>query len=256
MEGADSHGGSQGGRLPALTSHGHLLGGRVSYTQPAEGYRSGIEPVLLAAAVPARLGERVLEGGAGAGAALLCLAARVPGLHGVGVEREAVLVTLAEQNAIANRQPDVRFIGADMATFSDVGWFDHAMANPPYHAPAGTASPVPARQAAKRGHPGLVAMWAAVLARHLRPRGTLTFILASAILPAAMTALADADCPPVALLPLWPKSGRPAKLVLLQGAKGSRSPLRVLPGLVLHEPDGAFTPQAEAILRHGQVLAL
>ena len=70
-------------RLPGCAppaTDGHLLGGRVSYAQPREGFRSGIEPVLLAAAIPARPGEHVLEGGSGAGAALLCLAARVPGL--------------------------------------------------------------------------------------------------------------------------------------------------------------------------------
>ena len=51
-------------------TQGHLLGGRVRYAQPRSGFRSGIEPVLLAAAVPARPGERVLEAGSGAGAAL------------------------------------------------------------------------------------------------------------------------------------------------------------------------------------------
>ena len=81
---------------------GYLLGGRVRYAQPRQGFRSGIEPVLLAAAVPARAGERVLEGGTGAGAALLCLAARVPGVHGVGIERDGTLVSLARRNASAN----------------------------------------------------------------------------------------------------------------------------------------------------------
>ncbi len=81
------------------TTQYHLLGGRVSYIQPAEGFRAGIEPILLAAAVPARSGERVLEAGSGAGAALLCLAARVPGVLGFGVEQEARLVLLAIDNA-------------------------------------------------------------------------------------------------------------------------------------------------------------
>ena len=65
---------------------GSLLGGRVPYCQPAQGHRSGIEPVLLAASIPARAGARVLEGGSGAGAGLLCLAARVPDISGLGLE--------------------------------------------------------------------------------------------------------------------------------------------------------------------------
>ncbi|MEL6264223.1 MAG: methyltransferase, partial [Pseudomonadota bacterium] len=61
-------------------THDRLLGGRVGLTQPRQGYRAATDPVLLAAAVPAAAGETVLELGIGAGAAVLCLAARVPGL--------------------------------------------------------------------------------------------------------------------------------------------------------------------------------
>jgi tRNA1Val (adenine37-N6)-methyltransferase len=52
-----------------VTTEGHLLGGRIRYRQPDTGFRSGLEPVLLAASVPARPGEHVLEAGTGAGAA-------------------------------------------------------------------------------------------------------------------------------------------------------------------------------------------
>ena len=265
MAGPRPHGRSQGRRLPALTAIGsaprattndHLLDGRVRYAQPAEGFRSGIEPVVLAAAVPARPGERVLEGGAGAGAALLCLAARVSGLHGVGVEHDPALVAIAKRNAVSNSRPDIHFIVADLAALPDLGRFDHALANPPYHPSAGTASPHMAREAAKRGQPGLFTLWAAALAKHLRPRGTLTFILPAAAVPACLEAFTAAGCSPGTLLPLWPKAGRPAKLVLLQGVKGGKAPLRLLPGLILHDANGAYTPQAEAILRHGQGLSL
>ncbi|MBF0393554.1 MAG: methyltransferase, partial [Alphaproteobacteria bacterium] len=55
-----------------------LLDGRVRLRQPTHGYRAAIDPVFLAAAVPAGAGQRVLDAGCGAGAALLCLCARVP----------------------------------------------------------------------------------------------------------------------------------------------------------------------------------
>ncbi len=233
---------------------GHLLGGRVRYDQPRRGFRSGIEPVVLAAAVPARPGERVLEGGSGAGAALLCLASRVPELLAVGLERDAALVALANQNAAANHWPAIRFMTGDVAAPPELGVFDHACANPPYHVAAGTPSPDEARQAAKRATEDLLAVWVGSLARHLKPRGTLTLILPSARLPDGMAALREAACGPRAVLPLWPKPGRQTKLLLLQGVKGSREPFRLLPGLVLHNEDGSFTPDAEAILRDGRNL--
>jgi hypothetical protein len=55
-----------------------LLGGRIRLNQPAAGYRVAIDPVFLAAAVPAEPHQLVLDVGCGAGGAMLCLAARVP----------------------------------------------------------------------------------------------------------------------------------------------------------------------------------
>ncbi|HEX6441067.1 MAG TPA: methyltransferase, partial [Stellaceae bacterium] len=63
--------------------------------QPANGARVGIDPVFLAAAVPAQPNQRVLDIGCGSGAASLCLAARVPGLHITGLELQRGLARLA-----------------------------------------------------------------------------------------------------------------------------------------------------------------
>ena len=238
------------------TTDGHLLDGRVRYAQPRRGFRSGIEPVLLAAAIPARQGSLVLEGGCGAGAALLCLAARVVGVEGLGIDRDAGLVALASQNASANGWPNLRFMAADIASLPPLGTLDHACANPPYHSETGTPSPDASRRAAKRGTAGVLAVWAEALARPLRSGGTLTFILPAGLLPQAAVAFTDAGCPPTAMLPLWPKTPHPAKLVLLRGIRGSRAAFRVLPGLVLHRADGSFTAEADAILRGGSALDL
>ena len=64
-----------------------FLGGLVHLWQPRSGYRAGVDPVLLAATIPAVSGQRVLELGCGVGAAVLCLGARVAGLELVGVEK-------------------------------------------------------------------------------------------------------------------------------------------------------------------------
>jgi tRNA1Val (adenine37-N6)-methyltransferase len=238
------------------TTEGHLLDGRVRYAQPREGFRSGIEPVLLSAAIPARSGECVLEAGSGAGAALLCLFARVPGIRAIGIEQNALLVNLARRNAEANGWSQLRFEVTDIGALSELGQFDHACANPPYHPSGGTLSPDDRRNVAKRGPRSLLGEWARSLAQHLRPRGTLTFILPAALLPQALAAFNQADCRATVTLPLWPKAGHPAKLMLLRGVKGSRSPFRLLPGLVLHNGDGTFTAEAEAVLRGGSPLLL
>ena len=239
--------------MPA--TEGTLLGGRLRYAQPADGFRSGIEPVLLAAAIPARPGERVLEAGSGAGAALLCLAARVPGIVGLGVEIDPALAVLANANAQANGLATLRFVAGDITAPASLGRFDHACANPPYHPASGTPSPMPARAAAKIAQPALLPAWIAALAGAVRPRGTVSLILPVTMVPICLGALAGAGCGSPHLLPLWPRAGRPAKLALLQAVRGGRGPFQLLAGLVLHDHSG-FTAEADAILRHAAALAL
>jgi tRNA1(Val) A37 N6-methylase TrmN6 len=248
----------------ALTSD-HLLGGRVAYRQPREGLRATIDPVLLAASVPARPGERVLEGGSGAGAAMLCLAARVPGIVGLGIERDPGLARRARDNAVANGWSDLWFAAGDLAASPvggpkagspEAGAFDHAFANPPYHAASGTPSPSNAREAAKRAAPDPLFIWVTALSRPLRHRGTLTLILPPALLAPALSAMRDANVSAECVFPLWPKAGRPARLMLVRGRKHGRAPLVLAAGLVLHTDTGAFQPAADAILRDGAALRL
>lgn len=236
-------------------SEGTLLGGRIRYAQLADGYRTGLEPVLLAATIPARAGDRVLEAGTGAGAGLLCVAARIPGIIGVGVERDAVLAALAATNMAANGFERLSVAASDLAEWSATAPFDHAFANPPWHLADATASPDARRDAAKRAADGLLALWVARLAKSLRPRGTLSLVLPTGRLPEALAAYAAAGCGSASVLPLWPKRDREAKLLLLRGIRGGRASCRVLPGLVLHTPDNRLTDETEAILRQGAALA-
>jgi len=158
-----------------------LLGGRVVLRQPASGYRAAIDPVLLAAAVPARPGDQVLDAGAGVGTAALCLAVRVTDAAVVGVEADAGLVRLAEANAAATGVADrVRFVAADILdppSSLAPGTFHQVMANPPYQAAhTGRASPHPERAAATVEGAAALADWVAFCIRMARPKGRVTLI--------------------------------------------------------------------------------
>ncbi len=239
-----------------VTTDGHLLGGRVLYRQPAEGFRSGIEPVLLAAAVPVRTGAHVLEAGTGAGAGLLCLSHRVSGIQATGVELDPAMAAIAAENARRNGFAGIDIVIGDIASVALPRAFDHAIANPPYHPADGSASPDAGRELAKRGSAELIETWIERLSGALHRRGTLTLIVPAWLIPACLTAMAASRCPCSAVFPLWPKPGRPAKLVLLRGIKDGLSPTRMLPGLVLHQPDGTFTEAAQAILASAAALPL
>jgi tRNA1(Val) A37 N6-methylase TrmN6 len=233
-------------------TEGFLLGGRVRHDQQQTGHRTGIEPVLLAAACPARPGERVLEFGLGSGAALLCLANRVPGVSGVGIERDPLQVAVARHNIAANALP-IEVVEGDIADIAPDGRFDHAIANPPWHDPDATASPDAAQDGARRARPGLFALWVARLAAPLRHRGTIHLITATGTTSECLAAFTASGCGSHVIVPLWPRAGRDPKLVLLGAAKDGRAPTRILPGLVLHGEQG-YTPQAAAILSNGGAL--
>ena len=234
---------------------GSLLGGRLAYRQAEAGHRSGIEPVLLAASVAARAGERVIEAGTGAGAALLCLAWRVPGLFAVGLDRDAALAALAAENFRRNGFATLRAVAGDITQAPCAPVFDHAIANPPWREAAGSVSPDPGRRLARAAPAGLVEAWIRALIGLLRPHGTLSLILPARRLGGALSAIAEAGGGDPAITPLWPREGRPAKLVILQARRGGGGDLTLRPGLVLHRAcmHGArsFTADAERILRDG-----
>ena len=86
-----------------LTDDG-FLSGRLQILQPRKGYRAGADPVLLAAACPAKPGDNVLEAGCGAGVASICLGARVDALTLTGLELQEKYADLACENAARNYQ--------------------------------------------------------------------------------------------------------------------------------------------------------
>jgi tRNA1Val (adenine37-N6)-methyltransferase len=182
----------------------------------------------------------VLEAGTGAGAGLMCLAARVPGITGVGVELDPAMAELARGNIAANALPGLEILTGDIRTLP-LGAFDHAFANPPWHEARSTPSPVGRRRAAKQASGGELEAWVEALTRALRPEGTLTLIL-----PRQTAARLGAP-----MLQLLPKAGRPAKLALVRVA----GELAAEPA-VLHQESGAYTPEIEAVLRDGAALPL
>jgi tRNA1(Val) A37 N6-methylase TrmN6 len=237
-----------------------LLGGRVSLSQPARGYRVAFDPVLLAAAVPARAGERVLDAGAGTGAAALCLAVRVTDCQVVGIELQHALQRIAALNVTHNHLGDrVEVLAGDLVQSPPPfawGSFDHVMTNPP-HLAASTSSASPLAERATAYVEGAVplAEWLQACLRMLRPGGTLTLIHRAERLGDILASLRD-TVGGLVVFPLWPGQGKPAKRVLVQGRKGSRAPLALMPGLILHEPEGRLSDAAEAVLRHGAALLL
>lgn len=246
-----------------------FLGGRLTVLQPRHGYRAGLDAVLLAAAMPGRdvATTTVLDIGAGVGVVGLCVAARVPGARVVLLERERELVDLAERNIRRNGLADR--VGAVQLDVLDAppaqalaacglspGTFDRILANPPYQIEG--AGRLPARRLRSVAHAmprdGLDG-WVRFAARMCARGGSLTLIHRADALAMILEVLAG-RFGGVRVLPIHARAGEPAVRVIVHAALSSRAPLRLLPGLILHDDGNGFRPPVTAVLRDGEPLPL
>jgi tRNA1(Val) A37 N6-methylase TrmN6 len=243
---------------PSLTEDG-FLNGRLRILQPEKGYRAGIDAVFLAASIPCAKGDHVFEAGMGTGVAALCLAHRVPGLEITGIEVQARYALLAEENARRNAcGSDIKVIHADIkealrgsALLPASGSIAHALANPPYFEEGkATPSPVKLKAGAHNFGPEDLDLWVKAMHGLLAPRGTATLIYRAEALARVLAAF-EGRFGDVTVAPLFPRAGLAAIRIIVQGTKGSRAAVQLLPGLILHGDDGKFTAAAEAILREG-----
>lgn len=229
-----------------------LMGGRVRLLQPKHGYRVAIDAVLLAAAVDARPGDKILDLGAGVASVGLCLAARVPDCRIVGIELQDALVALAERNAALNRLSDrVRTLGHDLARPlpGDLGLFEHVAANPPY-LPAAVAdpSPDPIKALATVESSAGLERWLEVATSVAT--STVTLVHRSDRLEEIVGGLGRRGWTDLAILPLTP-----VRRVLVRARRGTAGQRREAPPFMLHRPEGGYTVAAEAVLRHAAPLA-
>ncbi|HWD27191.1 MAG TPA: DUF2007 domain-containing protein [Rhizomicrobium sp.] len=240
---------------PHEISEDRFLAGRILVRQFKGGFRAGLDAVMLAAAVPARGADQVLELGSGAGTASLCLAARVGELRVTGAEIDSELVALANDNAAANGlDARVVFAAADVLDLPpDLKRdYDHVLCNPPFHAQSGERSPDAERARATHDE-GCLSNWLSVGVKRTASGGTFTAILRADRLGEALAALPATG---VAVFPLHPRVGEAAKRVIVQLTKTSRAPLEMRHGLVLHEAGGRYTDLADGILRGEKGLSL
>ena len=249
---------------PTLTEDG-FLGDRLRILQPEKGFRAGIDSVFLAAAVPCRAGENVFEAGIGPGVAALCLLARTPDVAVTGVEVATRYVMICEENAKRNGVADrLRVIHADVRDalrrdqlgIPAPGSFAHAMVNPPFFEEArSTPSPHLLKSQAHAFGPDDLELWVKLLHAMLANRGSLTIMHRADALGQLLGSMQN-RFGDIRIAPLFPRLGSVASRILVQGIKGSKAPLQILPGIVLHDDGNGFTPEAEAVLRDGAAFPL
>jgi tRNA1(Val) A37 N6-methylase TrmN6 len=233
------------------TTKDRILGDRLILNQPARGHRAGSDAVLVAAAVPAKPGDLLVDFGAGVGTAGLAVALRVPGTQTVLVEIDPDLAAHAVAN-IAENGLSARVVTGDVAGLGkdvEAGLAAaHIVSNPPYNAPSGRAPADETTARARIAPEGQLDAWMRAAMRILSPGGTITFIHRPETLPEILATLEN-RFGGVVLRFVHGTEDQPAIRVLVQARKASRAALKVLPPLILNATGGGFTAEAEALHR-------
>ena len=246
------------GFAPEQLSHDRFLGEKLVISQPIDGFRAATDPVLLAAACPAKTGASVLDLGCGVGTAGLCIMSRVK-VTCWGLEVQPDYADLARHNAAQNNV-NMQVITGDLTAMPtplrDMS-FDHVVTNPPYFG-AGKRAPNAGRAIARQEDVTLED-WIGAALRRLKPKGWLTLIHRAERLPEVILALKN-RAGGVEIKPLAPRAGKAANRFILRARKGSRSVSKLHNPLILHEglahdvDRDSYSPEAKAILRHGDMI--
>ena len=247
---------------PDNTSLDDFIGGKISLFQPLNGYRVNTDSILLAAAVDAKKGQRVLELGCGVGAVLFALMSRIDGLTVVGVEAQKQYARLAIRNAAHNRFK-ATILECDVSAVPNVyknSHFDHVVLNPPFFKSASSMQLMRGdKNFAKRELDFSLDDWIDVAIRRCSLKGEVVMIHQAERLAQIMKCV-EKRLGDIKILPISSFKEEQAKRILVKGKKGSLSPLKILAPLVMHENrepnhSGAkYTNKVEKILRMGKIL--
>jgi len=237
------------------TTEDAFLGGQLRLRQPKSGHRAGHDAILLAAATSARPGDRVVEFGAGVGAAGLALARRVGAIDLMLVEIDAQLTALARDNAVANAIP-ARIVTLDVTSPAEAfvahglspDSVDVVLMNPPFNdGMRHRASPDKAREVAHMAVPGMLENWIHAARRILKSGGALTLIWRADGIAEVLTAL-ERGFGSLVILPVHSDAAKPAIRVLVRAVKGGKAPALIHCGLTLNNESGVPNKQVAEIL--------
>ena len=249
---------------PALdVTEDAFLGGGLRLRQLKSGHRAGHDAMLLAAATPARKGDRVADLGAGAGAAGLAVARRVGEIDLVLVEIDETLAGLARVNADANALA-AEVIVLDVESAADAfaaanlhpDSIDIVLMNPPFNdAARHRVSPDRARGIAHVATATTLSNWIHAARRILKSRGVLTLIWRADGIAEVLAAL-DHGFGSLEILPVHGDVKAPAIRVLIRATKGGRAPTQIRAGLMLNDESGVPNKAVEEILAGKGILPL
>ncbi len=243
------------------TSRDKFHAGSFEVLQPSKrGNKSGMDALLLAAALPEGASGTLADLGSGAGVAGLAALNLNPHLDLLSVEINPEMANLARKTLLYSSNS--KFLGRVKVIEHDItrGGVDrlkaglepdsvnHIIMNPPYNTSRERAPKDPLKAQAFMMGDGGIDAWFRTAAAILRPGGTISIIYRTEKL-GEILACSQGRFGGLEIMPIHSRADEPAKRIIARGTRASRAPMAIVPGFVVHNMDGSFTHDADVIFK-------
>lgn len=229
---------SQGERIDDL-----IIGGLRIIQHPEE-FCFTLDAVLLAHFASVTPGVKAVDLGTGTGAVALLLAAR--GANVTGIELNLRSADMAERSVKLNRlESTVSILCHDLRRVREIlpsGEFPLVVANPPYRVQGhGLLNPNDTVAAARHELTATLADVIAAARYLLKYRGRFALVHLPERMAEILKAMSDADIEPKRLRLVYPHPDKKPKFLLVEGIRGARPGLEVLPPLFVYTANGEYS---------------
>jgi tRNA1Val (adenine37-N6)-methyltransferase len=230
-----------------------ICGGRLRVIQAKRGYRFSVDSLLLASFVRLRPGERAADLGTGSGILALILASRPERPVVDALELQPELADRARRSAEINglddrvrvREGNVRYA----AEILPAAAFDLVVFNPPYRkARSGRVNPNREKALARHEIAGTVEDFLAAAALLLKDGGRVCAIYPASRAVGLLSAMRVRGLEPKRLRVVHSRSHEEGEFVLVEGIRGGREELDVMPPLFLYGTGLTYSEEMERIM--------
>lgn len=220
--------------------------------QKEQGFRFGMDAVLLADFARVEPRDRAADFGTGTGIIPLLLSGRGRAAHIDAFELQPEMADMAGRSVLLNGLGERITVHACPVEQADgvvaPGTLDAILCNPPYGQP-GTTLLNPAQTLSIARHQtkdGLKA-WFAMAYRLLRGKGRFSMIYPAPRLLEVMRLLSSERLEPKRFRLIYPAAHKAANLVMIEAMKDAKPMLHPEPPLIVYEADGSMTAELKRI---------
>ena len=220
--------------------------------QKKQGFRFGMDSVLLAHFAAIREQDTVVDFGTGTGILPLLLIGRNKGARFVGIEIQESFAEMARRTMALNHLEDcVSILRADAGRADelfDSCSVDRIICNPPYGQPGSTLrSPFDNRAIARNQEQDTLRGFFSAGFRILRGRGTFSLVYPAPQMLYVMELLQACHLEPKRFQLVYPSVDRPANLVLVEAVKDAKPTLHPMKPLIIYKKDGDLTNELKSV---------